>query len=120
MYIHVSTSVYCVHVSVRGALFPSLLRLSSSLEVEVRVNMRKEGKMYSFEDQKWDAEMRLEREKKRARELRGNVEEAGGQKDVRTLVKESKLNQKHKVRCRLLLLQSHTDTVNQFWFTLGV
>ena len=67
----------------------------------MRVNMRKEGKMYSFEDQKWDAEMRLEREKKKARELQGNAG-LGREKDVRKLVKESKLSQKQKVRGWLL------------------
>ena len=54
--------------------------------------------MYSFEDQKWDAEMKLELEKKKQKELmvveKGKGEET---KDVRTLIKETKLSQKQKV-----------------------
>ena len=64
----------------------------------VSVNMRKEGKMYSFEDQKWDAEMRLEVEKKRRKELLVAEEGRGEERrEVRALVKEAKLSQKQKV-----------------------
>ena len=63
--------------------------------------MRREGKLYSFEDQKWDAEMRAEMERKRKRELLGG-DDGGGQgvkeKDVNALLKEAKLSQKQKVR----------------------
>ena len=64
--------------------------------------MRKEGKLYSFEDQKWDAEMRLELERKRKKELVGGGGGGGGEgnegmREVRQLVKEAKLSQKQKV-----------------------
>lgn len=65
--------------------------------------MRREGKLYSFEDQKWDVEMRLEMEKKKKREL---LEGAGGgekvEKNVRALMKEAKLSQKQKVKWKLV------------------
>ena len=75
-------------------------RLSSSLVADVSVNMRREGKLYSWEDQKWDAEMRREMESKRKRELLEGGGGGGGgrEKDVRALVKEAKLSQKQKVR----------------------
>lgn len=57
-------------------------------------NMKKQGKMYSFEDQKWDAEMKLELEKKKLGGEKGGGEE---KRDVRRLVKEAKLSQKQKV-----------------------
>ena len=75
-------------------------RLNSSLVGSVSVNMRKEGKLYSFEDQKWDAEMRLELERKRKKELvggGGGGEGDEGTREVRQLVKEAKLSQKQKV-----------------------
>lgn len=60
--------------------------------------MKKQGKMYSFEDQKWDEEMRLELEKKKKKELQGGEKGRDEEtKDVRTLVKEAKLSQKQKV-----------------------
>jgi HEAT repeat protein len=68
-------------------------RLRSSLVADVSVNMRREGKLYSWEDQKWDAEMRREMESKRKREL---LEEGGKERDIRALVKEAKLSQKQK------------------------
>ena len=63
--------------------------------------MRKEGKLYSFEDQKWDAEMRVELEKKRQKQLLEGAE-SGTEKDVRALVKEAKLSQKQKVTLMII------------------
>jgi len=61
--------------------------------------MKRESKAYSFEDQKWEAQMRLDMQKK-MQELRGN-------KDVRTLLKEAKLSQKQHVstiQCHMTLI----------------
>ena len=69
-------------------------RLRSSLVADMSVNVRRESKLYSWEDQKWDAEMRREMESKRKREL---LEGGGKERDVRALVKEAKLSQKQKV-----------------------
>lgn len=55
--------------------------------------MKKESKAYSYEDQVWDAEMRLQLQRRRG-------EGEGGQgRDLYSLVKEAKLSQKQKVRC---------------------
>ena len=69
-------------------------RLRSSLVADMSINVRRESKLYSWEDQKWDAEMRREMESKRKREL---LEGGGKERDVRALVKEAKLSQKQKV-----------------------
>ena len=52
-------------------------------------NMKRESKTYSFEDQKWDAQMRLTQQKRR--------QTGGRSSDVRTLLKEAKLSQKQHV-----------------------
>ena len=65
--------------------------------------MRREGKLYSWEDQKWDAEMRREMESKRKRQLLEGGE--GREKDMRVLVKEAKLSQKQKVNSYKLKLK---------------
>ena len=70
---------------------------------DVSVNMRREGKLYSWEDQKWDAEMRREMERKRKMELLEGGGGGGKEKDVRALVKEAKLSPKHKVRSHMKL-----------------
>ncbi len=59
-------------------------------------NMKKESKAYSYEDQKWEVELRQEMMKKREEEK----EEGAGhthKMDVRELLKKTKLSQKHKV-----------------------
>ena len=56
-------------------------------------NLKRESKAYSYEDQKWEIELRMEMLKKKK-------EQVGGKgKDVRDLLKEAKLTQKQKVSC---------------------
>ena len=71
--------------------------------------MRREGKLYSWEDQKWDAEMRREMESKRKREL---LEGGEKERDVRALVKEAKLSQKQKV-------SSHSETESETFYLVA-
>lgn len=62
--------------------------LSGSLET---ANLKRESKAYSYEDQKWEMELRKEMMRKRKEQVSGEG------KDVRTLLKEAKLSQKQKV-----------------------
>ena len=64
-------------------------RLEVGLSGGVDANMKRESKTYSFEDQKWDAQMRLTQQKRR--------QTGGRSSDVRTLLKEAKLSQKQHV-----------------------
>ena len=76
------------------------------LSGDLEANMKRESKAYSFEDQKWEAQMRLDMQKK-MQELRGN-------KDVRTLLKEAKLSQKQHVstiQCYMTLIQCHMTLI---------
>ena len=69
--------------------------------VEPVANMKKESKIYSYEDQKWEAELRQElQRKKRAESLETSC-------DARQLLKKAKLSQKMKVRG-----QHAVDSVN--------
>ena len=54
-------------------------------------NMKKESKAYSYEDQKWDAEMRQEMLRKKAGSSHTE------QLDARELLKKAKLSQKQRV-----------------------
>ena len=54
-------------------------------------NLKRESKAYSYEDQKWEMELRKEMMRKRKEQV------SGAGKDVRTLLKEAKLSQKQKV-----------------------
>ncbi len=56
--------------------------------------MKRESKVYSFEDQKWDARIRLELQR---RKQAAGIGAEGGGKDVRTLLKEAKLTPKQQV-----------------------
>ena len=53
--------------------------------------MKRESKAYSYEDQKWEMELRKEMMRKKKEQV--SVEG----KDIRTLLKEAKLSQKQKV-----------------------
>ena len=53
--------------------------------------MKRESKAYSYEDQKWEIELKMEMIKKRKEQV------AREGKDVRTMIKEAKLSQKQKV-----------------------
>ncbi len=50
-------------------------------------NLKKESKAYSFEDQKWDAEWRLEAQRKKQQQTT----------DIRATIKQTKLSDKRKV-----------------------
>ena len=58
-------------------------------------NLKRESKAYSYEDQKWEMELRLEMLKKKKEEV------AAQGKDIKTLLKEAKLTQKQKVSLSL-------------------
>ena len=68
---------------------PHTHRLEVGLSGGLDANMKRESKVYSFEDQKWDAQMRLDKQKRR--------QTGGGSSNVRTLLKEAKLSQKQHV-----------------------
>lgn len=76
-----------------------LHRLETSLEGSVDIaNLKRESKAYSYEDQKWEAEMRLEMLKKKKAKAGGQKEE---EKDIRIMMKQANLSQKRKVCQRL-------------------
>ena len=72
-------------------------RLQASLTglPESTANMKKESKAYSYEDQKWEVEMRQEILRKKAAESN----QSDATTDVRELLKKAKLSQKQKVYC---------------------
>ena len=71
-------------------LTPSLRhRLEAGLGGTVEANMKKESKTYSFEDQKWDAEVRAEQLLKR--------KDAIQKEDISTLIRQAKLTPKQQV-----------------------
>lgn len=53
--------------------------------------MKRESKAYSYEDQKWELEMRQEMLKRK------KAQSEGDRGDVRTMLKEAKLSQKQQV-----------------------
>jgi len=61
--------------------------------------MKKESKAYSFEEQKWEVEMRQEimRKKMASSDLSSQV-------DVQELLKKAKLSQKQRVSCTVSVL----------------
>ncbi len=68
-------------------------RLQTGLERGVDVtNLKRESKLYSYDDQKWEAELQRER-LARQRAARGNDEE----EDVMSLMKQAKLSEKRQV-----------------------
>lgn len=56
-------------------------------------NMKKESKAYSYEDQKWEVEMRQEILRKKKAES----DQSTAATDARELLKKAKLSQKHRV-----------------------
>ena len=68
--------------------------------------MKKESKAYSFADQKWDAEMRVELRRQRKASEGAEFDE---EKDVRTLLKKAKLSQKQQVKqlCSSTTVEPH-------------
>ena len=57
-------------------------------------NLKRESKAYSYEDQKWEAEVRLEMLRKKKAEAEGQKD---GEEDIRTMIKHANLSQKRKV-----------------------
>ena len=57
-------------------------------------NLKRESKAYSYEDQKWEAEVRLEMLRKKKAEAEGQKD---GEEDIRTMIKNANLSQKRKV-----------------------
>lgn len=57
-------------------------------------NLKRESKAYSYEDQKWEAEMRLEMLKKKKAK---DESQKDRERDIRTMMKQAKLSQKRKV-----------------------
>ena len=70
-------------------MFP---RLQTALLGSVDLsNLKRESKAYSYEDQKWEAELRQE-------QLRKKREALGGKEvDILTMLKQAKLSQKRQV-----------------------
>lgn len=59
-------------------------------------NMKKESKIYSYEDQKWEVELRQEMLRRRREESEGTSS------NVRELLQKAKLSQKQKVHTCVL------------------
>ena len=53
--------------------------------------MKRESKAYSYEDQKWEMEVRQEMLKRK------KAQNEGQRRDIRTAIKEAKLSQKQQV-----------------------
>ena len=53
--------------------------------------MKRESKAYSYEDQKWEMEVRQEMLKRK------KAQSEGQRRDIRTAIKEAKLSQKQQV-----------------------
>ena len=79
-----------LHISIVILYLP---RMQTSLEGGVDLtNLKRESKVYSYEDQKWEAELRREQlAKKRAAMAKWDG-------DVRTMMKQAKLGQKRQVQ----------------------
>ena len=75
-------------------------RLNAAIHggAEPVANMKKESKIYSYEDQKWEAELRQELLRKK------RAESEGTENDTRSLLKKAKLSQKMKVSVPLLAM----------------
>ena len=71
-------------------------RVEKSLSGDLETNVKRESKVYSYEDQKWDAQVRLELQRRRqTADARGR--ERGDERDVRSLLKDAKLTPKQMV-----------------------
>ena len=70
-------------------------RLEGGLSGGLEANVKRESKVYSYEDQKWDAQVRQEIQRRQRLVSDGDCE---GRRDVRSLLKEAKLSQKQQVK----------------------
>ena len=76
---------------------PSRLEAAVAGTPLTTANMKRESKAYSYEDQKWEVEMKQEQLRKKKQELK-----EAGQMHVRELLKKAKLSQKQRVSVSLI------------------